>query len=258
MRILVVTAALLAALPALAQANGGVWYLDVHRVAPTLEGHYKGTQNGNAVDFDLVNDLGLAKDSTQAGVALEYQGPRFGLELSAESQNYVGSSVLNRQVTISGQTYDAEAQVNSTIKVTNYTFNWTIRFIRTPGAWLGLDLGVLGTALDLNATGYNYLGATPAMAHFKSGLPMPQVGPSVGFTSLGGRFALRGYYHFLDYKGATYHHAGGDLRYFPLNWLGVRAFVSTESWKVPANSVAKDLDIGLDRSGTGFGVVLRF
>ncbi len=257
MRTLVLSAAILAALPASAQSRGA-WFLDLHRVAPTLEGSYTGMQDGKPVNFDIVKDLALAKDSTRVGVALEYQGPRFGLELSAESQDYAGSNLISRDVTISGQTWNAQATVATSVKMTNYTGNWTIRFMRTPGFWIGADLGVRGTVLDLNATGTSYLTGVTSKASFKSGLPMPQVGPSVGYYGLDGRLVLRGFYHYLGYKGARYHHAGADVRYFPLDWLGVRVFTSGESWKVPSDTISKDLAITLDRSGTGFGLVLKF
>jgi hypothetical protein len=256
MRSMVVLTFVLATLPAL--AGEGAWNLDIHRIAPTLEGHYKGTQDGKPADFDLVGDLGLQKDKTQLGVGLEYQGPRFALELGMDTQNYLGHNTIQRDVTISGQTWNAQATVDTAIKMTNYTANWTIRFMRSPGFWLGLDLGAKATLLDLHASGNNYLVNTPATAAFKSGLPMPQVGPSAGYTGLDGKLALRGYYHFLAYKGASYHHSGADLRFFPLPWLGARAFFARESWKVPTDSVAKDLAITLDRSGAGFGVVLKF
>jgi hypothetical protein len=258
MRSLVLTAALVASLPALAQDAHGSWYLDVHQVSPTLEGNYKGTQDNKPVDFDLVNDLGLAKNGNSPGFALEYQGPRFGLELSMESQKYLGSKVINREITISGQTFSAQALVDSNIKATNYTFNWTIRLMRTPGFWLGIDLGVRGTSLDVHAKATNYMFNQEDSADFKSGLPMPQVGLSTGYTALEGRLAIRAFYHYLGYKGATYHNAGGDVRYFPLSWLGVRAFTNSESWKVPTDSISKDLNINLDRAGTGFGLVFKF
>ena len=258
MRPLFLTAAVLAALPGYSQAGGGAWYVDIHHVAPTLEGHYKGTQDGQPVNFDIAGDLGLAKDSTPLGLGLEYQGPRFGLEFSVESQNYAGRNVLNRDITISGETYNAQETVFSTVKTTTYTGNWTIRFMRTPGFWLGLDLGVRGTTLDLHASANNYLLNMPAVAQFKSGLPMPQVGPSAGYYGLDGRLVARAFYHYLGYQGASYHHAGGDLRFFPLKWLGVRAFVDSEGWKVPDNTLSKNLEIGLDRTGAGFGVVVKF
>ena len=259
MRSLVVTAALIAALPVFSQQTPGAWCFDVHSVSPTLTGHYNGTQNGQAVDFDLVRDLGLARSGSRpVGAGLEYQGPRFGVEASVDTQNYQGSGVLTRDVTISGTTYRAMATLDTKVKMTNYSFNWTIRILRAPGFWLGVDLGVLGTTLDLNAVGSDYLLAQAVPASFKAPLPMPQVGPAAGYTTLNGRLALRAYYHFLDYKGANYTHTGGDLRYFPWSWLGLRVFTSTESWKVPQGSIASDLDIALDRSGTGFGLVARF
>ena len=257
MRSTLLLLALVAATPVLA-SEPGYWYFDVHEVGPTFTGHYKGTQNSQPVDFDLVGDLGLAKTTTKPGGSIEYQGPRFGLELSMDEQDYGGSNTINRNIVIGGQTYNAQALVTSSLKMTCYTGNWTIRVFKWPDFWIGLDLGAEVTAIDLNASGVNYLLGVPATAVFKSPLPMPQLGPSAGFKVFGDRLVARAHYHFLDYKGASYHHTGADVRFFPLKWLGVRAFVANESWKVPDNSVAKDLEIGLDRSGAGFGVVARF
>lgn len=258
MRFSVLTAVFFAVVPAAAQEARGFWNLDVHRVAPSLSGTYNGTQDGKAVNFDIQNDLALTKDTTPLGASLEYQGPRFALAVSYDAQNYVGANVIQRDVTISGQTYHAQATVDTRLKVTNFSGLWTVRFMRTPGFWIGLDLGVRGTALQLDATGSEYLASNTLAASFKSGLPMPQVGPSAGYTGFGGRLVIRGNYHYLAYKGATYHFTEGDIRFFPLDWLGVRAFVQGESWKVPDNSLAKDLDITLDRSGAGFGLVAKF
>ena len=252
MRFLVATAALAVSLPAFSQSGGGAWYLDVHRVGPTLTGHFQGTQDGQPVHFDLAADLGLAKDTTVVGGSLDNQGPRFGLELSVEGQNYSGRNVLTEPVTISGTTYEAQGLVTTSLKTVTYTGNWTIRFVRSPGPWIGLDLGVRATTLDLDALGDTYLTGS-ASAHFKAPLPMPQVGPSVGLNVLDGRLVARAFYHYLAYKGAMYYHAGADVRIFPWKWLGVRAFYDDESWKVPENTLSKDLDIGLDRKGAGFG-----
>jgi len=144
------------------------------------------------------------------GLGLEYQGPRFALELAMEAQNYAGNNVIARDVTISGQTWHAQAAVASAFKVTTCTGNWTMRFLRTPGAWVGLDLGVRTTVLDLQASSQNYLSNTLANATFKSALPMPQVGPCLGWTGLDGRLAARASYHYLIYRGASYHHAAAD------------------------------------------------
>ena len=249
--------ALVAAVPVWA-SDPGSWNFDIHSFGPTLTGHYNGTQDGNPVHFDLVNDLALAKTGTPSGASIEYQGPRFALELSMDDQKYAGSNTIQQQVQIGGQTWNAQALITSSLKVTTYTGNWTIRFFKWPTAWIGLDLGVETTAVDLNASGVNYLIGTPATAIFKFPLPMPQLGPSAGFRAFDNRLVVRGHYHYLDYKGATYHHFGADARLFLLKWLGVRAFMANEGWKVPDNSVAKDLEIGLDRNGAGFGVVARF
>jgi len=43
-----------------------------------------------------------------------------------------------------------------------------------------------------------------------------------------------------------------------LDWLGVRVFLDSERFRVPEGSIKEDLDITLDRTGTGLGVVFRF
>lgn len=247
-----------AALPMLAQDAPGKWSVDIHSCSPTLTGNYHGTQNGQAVNFDLVNDLGLAKNGSTPGASLEYQGPRFGLELSMDTQKYDGDHTVTEPVVISGQKFNAQARLVTDLKLTTTTFNWTIRALKFTNAWVGIDLGVRSTQLDLNAVGTNYLAGQSVPVTFKSPLPMPQVGLSVGFHVLEERLIVKGYYHYLGYKGATYYHSGVDVRFFPLRWLGLRAFTDTENWKIPNNSLASDLQVGLNRSGTGFGVVFRF
>ncbi|HLO66077.1 MAG TPA: hypothetical protein VK188_03590 [Holophaga sp.] len=256
MRFPLAVAALAAALPL--GAAGGSWYFGASSAGPRLEGSYLGIQDGKPVDFDLVKDLALGKDGSGGGFLLEYQGPRFGLELAMETQKYKGLNQITRDITISGQDFPAQATVSSRVKATATTFNWTVRLVKAPGFWFGVDLGVRSTYVDAQAHGVNYLSGEQGDAVFKSPLPMPQVGPSMGYASGDGRFAIRGYYHYLGYKGATYHHAGGDVRFFPLAWLGVRAYVASESWKVPNGSLKDDLEITLDRSGAGFGVLVKF
>jgi len=258
MLIKALTAACLSLAPAFAQEREARWNLDIHRVPLSLSGTYRGTQNGEPVDFDIEKDLALVKDRTPLGYGLSYQGPRFGLEASVDIQHYLGTNLLQRDIVISGQTYQAMATIHTRAKMTNISGLWTIRFMRAPGFWFGLDLGARGTALDLRADGTSYLGAQSVNAILKTGLPMPQIGPSLGYMGLGGRLVAHANYHFLAYHGARYHFTEGDIRYFPLSWLGIRAFAQAESWNVPAGSIKDDQALTLDRSGGGVGVVARF
>ncbi len=114
------------------------------------------------------------------------------------------------------------------------------------------------TALKLDATGTSAFSGITAAANYRVNLPVPQVGPSLGFTALDDRLVGRGLFHFLTYKGATYTRMGADLRYFPVSWLGLRAFVDSERFRVPDGSIKDDLDITLDRTGFGFGIVFRY
>ncbi|MBI1752808.1 MAG: hypothetical protein HY014_14570 [Acidobacteria bacterium] len=232
---------------------------DLHRVGPTFEGHFNGVQNGKPLRVDLQNDFGLQKDSTKLGLSLEYQGPRFAVEFSGEEQDYRGHNFIQKDVQLNGSTFHAGALVDSDVKLRNYTFNWTIRAFARPQFWIGIDLGARVWDLRMTASAYEPLTTAyvPPVTE-KVPLPIPQIGLSTGFNAFDKRIVAKGYYHLLSAKGATYHHAGADLRYFPVRWLGVRVFTDTEKLDVPNGSVKDDLEIRLDRQGTGFGVVLRF
>lgn len=259
MRFTVLSLGLLAALPLCSQDSGRHWYLDIHQVKPSLEGHFQGLQDGKDFSMDLKTDLALEKDKTKVGFGLEYQGPRFGLEVSRDEQDYAGSNVITKRVTINGQDWSPATRLNTSVKAITTNFNWTIRALKWPQFWVGVDLGVRAMDLDLVASGaVLVLPGTTATVTWRKTLPVPQLGLSVGFNALDGQLVGRGFYHFLSYSGATYSHVGADLRYFPITAVGVRAFLNTESFKVPKGSAGQDADIGLDRTGSGFGVVVRF
>ena len=258
MRLLMAPLVLAAALPAFSQGVERYWYFDLHQVSPTLEGHFRDAKADNPVDVDLTRDLGLRKDKAKLGFSLEYQGPRFGLELSRDGEDYVGSNTVAQKVTINNTTFTADTLVNSRVKATNNTLNWTIRILRWPQAWIGLDLGARATQLEISANGSEPFSGVTATADYKATLPVPQVGLSAGFQAFNNRLIGRGYYHFLSFKGATYRHPGADLRFFPINWLGVRVFTDGEHFKVPKGSVNDTADIALDRTGTGVGIVARW
>lgn len=238
--------------PLLAQGTARTFQADLHWVAPTFEGHLEGIESGQKLVVNLQDDLGLGKDNTKVGIGLEYQGPRFGLEFSMDSQNYKGSKLLTRTISVDGHEYTAGTQVDSELKVAALNLNWTIRVLTGESAWLGVDLGARSWALDFTTTSAVY------QATEKFTVPIPQVGCSAGFRTVDGKWSMRGYYHLLTQKGASYHHTGADARYFPLPWLGVRAFLVNESLDIPKGSIQDDLEVKLDRNGFGFGVVVRY
>jgi hypothetical protein len=244
--------------PLALQASPRNFYLDIHRFSPSLEGHLNGLQDDKAISFDFQRDLGLEKDAAQLGAALEYQGPRFGVEFSADGQDYAGRQRLEQVITIDDQDFQAGTDMVSAMTVKNYTFNWTIRVLRPGPAWIGVDLGARVWKVELQADGYDPLTAITSHAHVEMPLPIPQLGVSAGFQAFDYRLVGKVYYHFLNRSGASYTHIGADLRAFPLKWLGVRAFFDSEAFKVPKGSIEEDLELQLDRKGAGLGLVLKF
>jgi hypothetical protein len=250
--------ALLVVLPARAWAPERHWYAGVHLFDPTLGGHFQGIADGNPFRVDLGRDLALGRDRTQLGAGLEYQGPRFGVELAWDQQRYAGRNVLGQDVLINGQLFKSGSVVTSTLQATNATCDWTVRAVTGDGFWLGLDLGLRATTLKVDAKGVLAIPGTAVEARYRTTLPVPQAGPSLGITALDGRLEGRGQVHLLTWRGATYNHLAFDLRYYPRPWLGVEVFADSERFRVPEGTLDRGLDLTLDRTGTGFGIVARF
>ena len=205
---------LAACVPLLAQSPARSFQADLHWIAPTFEGHFNGIESGQRLAVDLQDDLGLGKDKTTPGLGLEYQGPRFGVEFSLDRQEYKGSKVLVRTITIDGKDFTAGTLVDSSLQANTLSLNWTIRAFAFESGWLGVDLG--GRSWDVDFTTKSAV----LQSNEKFTVPIPQVGISGGFHAANERVIVKGYYHLLFRKGASYRHGGVDARYFPLQWLG--------------------------------------
>lgn len=248
----------LATLPALAQAGLPKWSVGVHQFGPTLEGHMNGIQDGKPVTFDLKGDLGLDKDKITPGGFLEYQGPRFGLTLSMDTMEYKGAQRSTRTFTINGVTFQGNVDIASKMKNQTADFNWTIRVFKFEQAWIGVDLGAHSWKVDVEATGKEQVTSQTQTASQSVTLPIPQIGASAGFHLFEGRLVAKASYHMLNRSGAKYTRTGADVRFFPLTWLGVRAYMDNQTFDVPKGSVKDDLELKLDRNGVGFGIVARW
>jgi len=257
MRSLLVSLALLAALPLGAQ-EVGYWQLDVHANTGNLAGHYVGTQNGQPYAVDLQRDLNLADAGFKVGLGygLEYQGHGFALQLSTDAVNFTGSSKINESVTVNGQTFSAGGVVTSTVKTTTSELAVTIREQTSHPAWLGLDFCVRDVGVSLNATGT--VAGVSQTASYSGSVPLPLVGVSAGFQLDDGTVVARGYFHTMYFFGASYNVYGADLRYFPVLWGGFRAYATVAQLKVPTGSIWSNLDIALNQNTYGAGAVLRF
>lgn len=250
-----------AQLGAPSQASSGflrTWTFGVQSYGPTLTGHFQGTQDGQPILLDLDGDLGLGKDKTTPGLFLDYQGPRFGFQVSSGKAEYRGDRVVTRTITLDGTNYTAGTRVQSHVKLASVDGIWTIKFVREADAWLGVDLGVQAWTLDMDATGTPPAPAAPVASSTRISAPIPQIGLSGGSRGYNGAVEAKAYIHYLAYKQAKYTLFGADLRVFPVSWFGLRAFYEGGSFDVPKGSVKDDLEFKLDRKGFGFGGVLRF
>ena len=233
------------------------WSLGAQSYGPTFTGHFSGIQDGLPIALDLDSDLGLAKQKTTPGFFVDYQGPRFALQVSSGTAEYRGDRVVTQVFTFQGQTYKVGTRVQSHVKLAALDGVWTIKVIKGSDAWLGLDLGVQAWTLDMDATG------TPTTGPVQTGsteikAPIPQIGLSVGGRGLSNLVEAKAYVHYLGYKQAKYTMVGADLRIFPVQWFGLRAFYEGSTFDVPKGSIKDDLAFNLERKGVGLGAVLRF
>ncbi|HEX9082830.1 MAG TPA: hypothetical protein VF768_11155 [Holophagaceae bacterium] len=225
---------------------------------PTLTGHFQGVQNGQPISLDLDSDLGLGKDKTTPGVFFDYQGPRFAFQVGSGTADYRGDRTLKRDITLNGTTYHATDRVLSHVKLASVDGTWTIKLVRSDAAFLGLDLGVQVWKLDLDAHDAPPPPMTATYASTSVTAPIPQFGLSAGVKGFEDRLEAKAFFHYLGYKSAKYTRTGVDVRFFPVHWLGLRAFYDGGSFDVPKGSIKDDLELNLDRKGGGFGAVLRF
>ena len=256
-------AALLLAVPLAAQAPPQKWTLGVHGGNPELTGFYKDI-GSSATSFDLVDDLNLELDKTGMGVHMEYSGSRFGFSMAYSVQDYAGQNRLDREFEIAGKKFSADMSVLSDLSHTVFDVNWTIKLLRHHNGWLGVDLGMQGWYLDVQAEGR--VEANPTLSNEPPsvkvnetyGVPIPHIGVSGAYQALNNRLQLGGKAHFLAYSGAKYTHFVADARYYFLPWLGVRAYFDAQSFDVPDGAIMDDVELKLDRSGLGFGLVARW
>ena len=234
------------------------WTLGAQTYGPTLTGHFNGTQNGQSLLLDLDADLGLSKDKAAPGFFLDYQGSDYGFQVSSSKAEYRGDRVMTRTVSVSGQDYTAGTQVLSHVKLATVDGIWTIKFVREADAWLGFDLGLQTWTLDMDATSTSIGIVPPVAASTRVTAPIPQFGLSGGSRGYNGAVETKAYVHYLAYKHAKYTLYGADLRVFPVNWFGLRAFYEGGSFNVPQGSVKDDLEFKLERKGMGLGAVVRF
>lgn len=249
---------MLAAVGAWAQAPRTVT-LGLTSFGPTFTGRMEGLQDGQPISVDLEGDLGLAKDKAKVGFLFDYQGPRFGFMAQVGGTDYAGDKTTTRPVTLDGTTYAPGARITSHLKLTTVEGVWTLRILPMGVFWLGVDLGAEAWKVEMDATGTAVSpvpGTATAATSFTA--PIPQLGLSAGSRAPGGFVEVKGFVHYLGAKGAKYTRTGLEARAYPLAWLGVRAFLESETFDVPQGSLQDDLMLKLDRKGAGFGVVVRF
>jgi hypothetical protein len=242
----------------------------VHGGTPTLTGNFMKTGETQEVfdtKFDLDKDFGLKADGMGTGLFVSYMGPRFGLQLDYMVSNFAGDQAIGEVLEFAGHKFNANGNIVSSLNTSIIDFDWTIKVWRPYGAWLGIDLGVQAWNIDAEASGMVWVDLPPPIGRQEERqaykldpifAPIPQVGLSGGFAAFDNMLEGRARVMYVSFNGASYTRYNLDGRFYPLPWLGVRAFFDSQSLDAPLDSIIKEIEIGLDRSVFGFGVAARF
>ncbi|AOV17092.1 hypothetical protein BJI67_08510 [Acidihalobacter aeolianus] len=177
--------------------GAGVWSQQ-----PSGYVHYS-TGGQASSDVNLKNDLGLSsKSQGYAWVDIQHPIPVLpDVEIRYSRINTSGSQVLSRTITYGGQTYNANQQVNSQVKLTQTDFLFYYQPINNVVQLrLGLDVKAMSLSADISS-GNQYSSASGTAA-----VPMLYAGlrANLPFTGLSaaadGSYIGNGSDYFADYQ----------------------------------------------------------
>jgi len=258
---------LIAAAPLIGQAPPAKkWSFGLYGSSPSLGMYlHQLDDDGSQTNFDSQKDFGLKTNKMGLGARIDYMGPRGGFQLDVGVHDFAGQNRLTEPTDVGGETFEAGADVTSSIKNTTIDITGTIKVLRFEHFWLGIDLGLQAWVMQVRAEAKE-VSPMPRpgeddenrQASYLLPLPLPQVGLSFGVKAFGSSLELRGKAHLLAYSGAKYTNFAADARYYFLSWLGARAFVENQRIDIPYGSVTDDMEARIDNNRFGFGVALRW
>ena len=246
--------------PAAQPPPTGKWSFGVYGCAPDLGAylHQSGDELSEGDNFDIKKDLNLKSSKMALGLRLDYLGRRCGFSLDVGSMTFAGQNRIIRNIDIDGNKFDEGVDLTSSLKNTTIDLTGTVKIFRLDHFWLGIDYGIQAWLLDVSAHGKSLSTGEIESAKFSQPVPIPQFGLSFGAKGLKDMLELRGKVHILAYSGAKYTLFAADARYYPLPWVGVRAFVENQVFDVPYGSIDDETEARLNNSRLGFGAVFRF
>jgi len=249
-----------ARLPAAQPPPTGKWSFAAYGCAPDLGAyfHQSGDESSDGDNFDIKKDLNLKSDRMALGLRLDYMGNRCGFSLDVGSMAFAGQNRVARKIDIDGTEFE-NMDVTSSLKNTTIDLTGTVKILRWDQFWLGIDYGIQAWLLSVSAYGKSVsIPSQNESATLSLPVPIPQLGISFGAKALNDMLELRGKVHLLAYSGAKYTLFAADARYYPLPWVGMRAFVENQAFDVPYGSIDEKTEARLDNNRFGAGVVFRF
>ena len=211
---------------------------------------------GTKVSLD--NDLGF-DDSKDFFAEAALQLGDFRLGASYTPIQFKGNGLLSRSVNFNGQTYNANAQTTSDVKLDVYDLGLTWYLINMDDLpvrlQIGPELSVKYVQADLSITGETTSGSVTATVTESESVnvPIPTVGvrARVGLSDFVGVVGRVGY---LKYKDNSFLDADAQLEFSPIPMLGVFAGYRYFDLQVDESDVYIDSTF----SGPYAGAMFRF
>lgn len=221
---LITAATCLMALPTVASADTIGLFVGAGTFNPEFSGTFKNSDTSDTVgEIDLEDDLDLDDDSaTFFYIAIEHPIPVLpNIRLARTDMEQEGTSTLTRDITFDGETYSANAQVDSTVDLSHTDVTLYYELLDN---WVNLDLGLTVRQFDgkLEITGKTSDGDTETASEDVD-YPVPMLYAKAQFD-----LPLTGLYasvdgNFIGYGGNTFFDATGKVGYETSIGFGVEA-----------------------------------
>jgi len=217
-----------------------------------LAGTVKSDLTGLVGDkIDLKEDLGM-KDENIAGGKLYLQSGKHRLTLRYAPLKYEGSTTKTTTVDFHGQTFDANAKIDSDLELTQTDVQYTYWLLNMK---TGARLGLVGALKNVSAKA-SLKGEVSGVSAEESeslSVPIPMVGVSAE-VGLGDLVRLTATGVGVAYSGNTLFDVTAALEVSPVPLFGIAAGFRGVYLNVDTN----DTEVKVDTTGLFVGVFARF
>ena len=204
---------------------------------------------GHDIDFD--KDLGIDDEDYPIVEAFIGAGNHH-FSLAYTDIDYSGTKTLTKSIVFNGQTYSANALVNSSIEYQQIDFTYQYDFLNLENILAGFSLGgvlqvkYLDGEVNLKTTGID------EKEDFT--LPIPMIGLNLNIGLLADILEARMRGTGIGYSGNMIYEISGDISYTPFPFIDIHGGYKTFVIDIDEDDVVFDYDI----SGPYIALTLSF